>query len=1107
MFRVLFCSFFPGFAAFQPLAAVLFLPGNTPAPWDTAIAEVSVGEERGHDIVVDETNGFVYVCGAFNDGGIFPTITPANMNAGTNGGKYDGFLVQYDLKGNFNWAVHIGGDQNDECTGVALDSAGNVFVSGYFQGIATLSSISSPVSTLMPAGTSDDIFVASWDKTGIYIAGVYEKIASFGPINTESTYNGVSNGFLAKYDSSGNEQWMVEMKSDDDDYDENELIGDLAYAVTATEQNIFVIGYMGGTNMRFTNTSGSLLPVPILFNGDGSENVFMTCHDANGNLNWAQQIENNSATIRGFGIAHDCDGLYITGTLHDGSTLPGSIMVLTGDHDNPFLVSLDPATGLTNWARVWPSNVNHEDIACDVAADGYGNLFLTGRFMTSPFLTPDTSLSPASDMETFVAKYKNTGTFQWAHLIPGNGDVMGHAIATHTNDFVYVTGEFNLSVNVGPFALSGNASPNLYLGRLAVNSSGTKLTNCCKVPANGGSITSSKDSLCNGDSAIVKLTGYSGLISWEVSGDGGVSWATIPGLTADTIIVNPNGAAWYRAVLSSTGCADITSTAVYIVASPVPTQADAGPAQLICNNTSSVFDGNDAKPGIGTWSLVSGTGLILNPNDSNSAVTGLSQYSNLFEWKIESGVCPVSRDTVNLISIPAPNVNLGNDTTICQGDTLILDAGNPNHNYLWSSGASSQKFTATSPGIFWVDVDTAGCKSRDSISLSLLSNPVLNLGSDSNLCAGDSLTLTAWNAGSTYVWSTGDTTSSVVVFTQATYHVLVTSGGICMAADTIQISVVSVPVVNLGSDSTLCEGDNMALNAGNPGSAHLWSTGDSNQTIVVVTSGAYHVQNSAGGTCLSSDTISLVFSPAPFILASGLDSVYCESDADVSLGSIPSAGIFSGPGISNTTFSPSAAGPGGPYSIVFSFADSIGCSSDTSMITRVDSMPPPANAGPDQTLYRDSGVQMNAAPIPGFPTSWVTLEGSGNFADPDSPTSQLSGLSTGTNTFIWEAEGGICGSSEDTVHIYLLSINIPEGISPNGDGANDVFEIPGWEPVHGTGISVFTRWGQEVYRAFPYSNNWDGSNNMGEPLTDDTYYVLVKMEDEKEYGGFVVIRR
>jgi len=80
-------------------------------------------------------------------------------------------------------------------------------------------------------------------------------------------------------------------------------------------------------------------------------------------------------------------------------------------------------------------------------------------------------------------------------------------------------------------------------------------------------------------------------------------------------------------------------------------------------------------------------------------------------------------------------------------------------------------------------------------------------------------------------------------------------------------------------------------------------------------------------------------------------------------------------------------------------------------------------------------------------------------------------------------------------------------ITPNLDGKNDFFVIKGIETFGKTSLTVFNRWGARVYENKEYDNSWDGVDEDGDPLPEDTYFFMLKPEKSKTIKSYVVIRR
>ncbi len=94
----------------------------------------------------------------------------------------------------------------------------------------------------------------------------------------------------------------------------------------------------------------------------------------------------------------------------------------------------------------------------------------------------------------------------------------------------------------------------------------------------------------------------------------------------------------------------------------------------------------------------------------------------------------------------------------------------------------------------------------------------------------------------------------------------------------------------------------------------------------------------------------------------------------------------------------------------------------------------------------------------------------------------------------------------DVLPATELSFIIPGGLSPNGDGINDTWNIQGLEDYPNASISVFDRWGQKVYSGASQDPDWDGTTNGSECPTADYYYIL-ELGDGQKFNGVVTLKR
>lgn len=183
---------------------------------------------------------------------------------------------------------------------------------------------------------------------------------------------------------------------------------------------------------------------------------------------------------------------------------------------------------------------------------------------------------------------------------------------------------------------------------------------------------------------------------------------------------------------------------------------------------------------------------------------------------------------------------------VCTGEEVQLSAagvgGTGTYTYEWSSipaGFTSEEqspmATATENTTFIVAINDGELVMTDSVDIAVFSKPEVDLGTDQILCDESEFELDAGNPGATYNWSTGETTQTITASGEGMniFWVEVINENNCNASDTITIDFATSPVVELGSDTTICHNTSITLDAGNPGASYMWSTGETTKTIVI----------------------------------------------------------------------------------------------------------------------------------------------------------------------------------------------------------------------------------------------------------------------------------
>jgi gliding motility-associated-like protein len=172
--------------------------------------------------------------------------------------------------------------------------------------------------------------------------------------------------------------------------------------------------------------------------------------------------------------------------------------------------------------------------------------------------------------------------------------------------------------------------------------------------------------------------------------------------------------------------------------------------------------------------------------------------------------------------------------------------------------------------------------------------------------------------------------------------------------------------------------------------------------------------------------------------------------------------------------------------------------------------PASAYAGEDLKLnYIFEAMMMAEIPsdIPTAHGTWTLLEGTGNILFPEDPSTIITDMKFGTSKFLWTVYNGVCEPVHDTVTVSVNDLDAPTAFSPNNSGRNDRFVIRGIENSSTSELTIFNRQGNLVYKTVNYNNDWDGKNQNGKPLPEDTYYYILKVDNHNLYKGFIVLKR
>lgn len=273
-----------------------------------------------------------------------------------------------------------------------------------------------------------------------------------------------------------------------------------------------------------------------------------------------------------------------------------------------------------------------------------------------------------------------------------------------------------------------------------------------------------------------------------------------------------------KLIVSDGTALDSISKTITINAIP---NAFAGNDQAICNGQSATL-------------TATGGGTYLWSNQATTSTITVSPNTNTtYNLTVTQNGC-TDTDDVTVTVNNTPVVNLSN-ASFCAGNSVTLNAGNAGATFLWSNQATSQSITVNTPNTYSVTVTRNNCSATSSAVVTQLNSLNIGLPPTASVCAGQSITLDAGNAGAIYLWSNNATSRTITVTSANTYSVIVTDPNGCTGRDTTIVSVNANPNVNI-NDVAICNGQSTIINAGNAGATYLWSNQATSQSISVTPS-------------------------------------------------------------------------------------------------------------------------------------------------------------------------------------------------------------------------------------------------------------------------------
>ncbi len=713
----------------------------------------SPGNDKGRALAVSPS-GECYITGYYSDGMSFGSVSLSHA------GENDVFVTKISASGTVLWAKRGGGVNEDRGYGVAVDKAGNVFVSGYFNSSATFSGTTISNNGVYGAyiakyndngsfqwikkGGSDDedseANCVAVDENGfIYSAGYYRGTATFG--STTLTSAGSTDIFLVKYDQSGNVVWA---KSAGGPFE------DIAYGLSIDTVNHLI-------NMTGQIDNHAYFDSRYL-GGAGNRDVFIAAYEMNGNVNWIKAYGGNQRDI-GYAIANDNTGnIFTTGIYNRNATFES--VTLTGDTIFDFYIEkTSPAPAVpptTQSSALAVAQVNCNDLELTFTPGNGTRRIIIARAASAVNAAP-------VDGNTYNA----SSTFGSGTDL-GNGN---YVVYDGTGNDLILTGlTAGTTYHFKIFEYNGTSSTTNYLTTSPASASGV-----------AGSMTvainATTNEMCVGDSIL--LTGQ-GASTYNWTPSFGLSSAT-----GNTVYAFPATTTTYTVTgTDSRGCQSLSSITITVNSNPVVSFT--APA-AVCQNGSPVT----LTGGIPAGGIYSGTGI--SGNVFSPSIAGVGTFSLQYIYTNSSGCSGTVQSgiTVN----PLPVITFSGASSVCENSVaLTLMNGSPAGGTYSGTGVTAGVFDpAIGSGNYLITyefTDGLGCTAADDFNMQVNPIPSIYLGTDTVICADNSIILDAGAGFSTYQWSNGSGSSSI----------LVDSTGVGIGTTTIAVSVTDA-IGCLNSDS------------------------------------------------------------------------------------------------------------------------------------------------------------------------------------------------------------------------------------------------------------------------------------------------------------------
>ena len=775
--------------------------------YDWTRSGISPGYEYGHGIVCDDS-GNVYVTGQLEY-----TTDFGNGVLKSTAGQHDIYVAKYSPSGTVLWVKTAGSTDGDISLGIGLDVQGNSYITGEFEQTASFGSGFS-----MTALGGNNIFLAKYNTNGVvqwakgftgtgdsrgyaivtdpqgysYFTGNFNGTVSFGSLSVNS---GSQNTFIAKFSPSGNPVWVKKAGGSGSDRGTGITLDGFGnfYLVSLFGQT----ASFGGTTVSTTGSSNS---------------TAIAKYDTSGSIIWVKGIgsccgETNCARVS----TDELGNLYLTGSFTEDTKFGNTTFSSAGSTD--IFMAKYNANGSLEWAK--RAGGTGEDFGQGCYVDQRNQMvYFTGMF--DNIATIDgINMNSAGNRDIWIAAYDYSGQIQWVRTAGGVNRDAGFEITTDTFGNIFNTGFFNDLATFGSTSIQGEPLADLFVSKIKpptavpptqASSAIVATVNNCKdiflnwTPGNGTRRLIVAKAGAPVDEFPVDGTSYlADTIFGTGSNLGNGNYVVYNGsgnnlgLSGLTL-----GETYHFAIFEYNGNA---ATSGYNISQYATASQIASSFSISISATSNSICENDSVQlsvtGTMSYQWSPATGLS---SAFDSIVMASPQVTTIYTVTGTDGIGCQSVETFNLAVYQLPQVSFVSIPPVCLNTAAFqLTNATPTGGTYSGTGVNSGIFDPLLAGIgnsyiTYTFTTGFGCTDSDSTGITINSVPLVNLGHDTLVCYYSSVPLSAGTGFSSWLWSTGATSSSILADNSGvgigikTFYVTVLDLLGCSANDTVLIN-------------------------------------------------------------------------------------------------------------------------------------------------------------------------------------------------------------------------------------------------------------------------------------------------------------------------------